>query len=138
MGTTHSENLLKGLENVLPSFEKRTKDGNSELFAEFAEPAQKYFYKMAKSKVPEAIETYENEYIKKELNTYDESEAKGKEKEKLIKERKIERRMKIWSLVWRILPYIWFQKEGIYIYVCGCIYVLCIYMCLKRLAEGKS
>ena len=62
MGTTHSENLLKGLENILPTFEKRTKDVNSELFAEFAEPDQKYFYKMAKSKVPEAIETYEKEY----------------------------------------------------------------------------
>ena len=127
MGTTHSENLLKGLENVLPNFKKCTKDGNSELFAEFAEPGQKYFYKMAKSKVPEAIETYEKKYIKKELNTYDESEAKGKEKEKLIKERKIERRMN-WSLVWRILPYIWFQKEGIYIYVWVYICVVYIYV----------
>ena len=128
MGTTHSENLLKGLENLLPTFEKRTKDVNSELFAEFAEPGQKYFYKMAKSKVPEAIETYEKEYIKKELNTYDESEDKGKEKEKLIKERKARRQIE--NLVAGMedpAVYIeWLQKEGIHICVCGCGYIYCV------------
>ena len=69
--------------------------------------------------------------IKKELNTYDELESKGKEKEKLVKERKARRLNE--NLVAGMedpAVYIeWFQKEDIYIYIYVGVYMCCVYIC---------